>query len=224
MLESAIEFVKIRVPSAVMWSMSTEGAWREHVNYLFRSKVKEMVISDIAGKNSKKPSRDPVLYYEQELRNRAWELMSFGDERDANPKPLDFATAMENARKDSDHRREHFIEKFTMETSTRREPKAPSQEAAIKKTVQAAAAKALASVKVVEGKDGSKGKKNTDKKEQGKGTGKTVRGVFTLTKKGNKPICFAFNNEGCTAIKGSRVHACQICLSDDHGAQGHKNE
>ena len=49
-----------------------------------------------------------------------------------------------------------------------------------------------------------------------------VRGVFRHTKKGNKPICYSFNDVGCKKTRCTRVHACQICLASDHGAKNHE--
>ena len=51
----AIEYIKIRKPTAVLWMSSNESVWREHTNFIFGPKVRGVKVEDLNGKVCKTP-------------------------------------------------------------------------------------------------------------------------------------------------------------------------
>ena len=186
-------------------------------------------MTDTKGKIHKVPLWGTVLHYEQAVRDKAFELMSFGAEEDENPTPLDIATAMKRARKDMELKRVHFIEKFQLQETSRSASSGSASTPAgmgdrgaipdIKKKIDAAVARAL-------GKPTGKtqGKGRGGGKDKPKGVQTDVKDATVLYRTFEKKlVCQAFNTKkGCRYGERCKfAHVCQICLGT-HSAVKHE--
>ena len=233
LLWAGIELAKIKNPNHPILHTSSEKLWAGHVKYILGPEVKGLQIKHMDGSVAKSPSWDLVLHYNQEILNKAAELMNEGDDASKGAK-YDIAAAMEAARKDPAVRQSHLIEKFSLQGSGKRERETSSEEnpnkahrelAKQNKQLKAAAA-ALTKVQGKGGKQGDpkggkggkQGGKTVQRKGGKKGGGKVV-GNITLPphmslksqSAAGKAICFKYGRGKCTAANCTMEHICQLC-------------
>ena len=82
--------------------------------------MKGLQIKNMDGSVAKTPNWELVLHYNQEILNKAAELMNEGDDSSKGAK-FDIAAAIEAARKDPAVRQSHFIEQISLQGSGKRE-------------------------------------------------------------------------------------------------------
>ena len=120
LLWAGIELAKIKNPNHPILHTSSDKLWAGHVKYILGPEVKGLQIKNMDGSVAKTPNWELVLHYNQEILNKAAELMNEGDDISKRVK-FDIAAAIEEARKDPAVRQSHFIEKFSLQGSGKRE-------------------------------------------------------------------------------------------------------
>ena len=120
LLWAGIELAKFKKTNHPILNSSSDKLWQGHVKYILAPEVKGLQVKNMHGSVAKTISWELVLHYNQEVLNKAAELVNEGNDASKGVK-LDIAVAVESAHKDPCVRHTHFIDKFSPQGSGKRE-------------------------------------------------------------------------------------------------------